>query len=284
MLDAVQQTMDQPRLEIEIEILEQTPDYVLVNKPAPMLVHPNKPGNPLTMQDHLERLLAVDLVEPASRRGAGKAERGIYIINRLDRETSGLVLVAITLSRARKFYAAMRERRITKTYQALVWGWPEWQEAECREPIVFQRDHGPTPVYLKRMIHPRGQSARTRFRVLERLSLRTGNGSRFSVIEARPLTGRMHQIRVHLAHLGFPVVGDKIYGPDCRLYVKFIEQGWTPEIAAELLLPRHALHSTGLEILEKPGGTTDSGLSWSAGYDRQITSWIKANRSDSKSE
>jgi 23S rRNA pseudouridine1911/1915/1917 synthase len=235
-----------------------------------MLVHPNKPGNPLTMQDHLERILAADL--------AGQEERGIYIINRLDRETSGLVLAATTLARAREFNTAMQQRRIRKGYQALVWGWPDWDEHHCAEPIAFQRDHRPTPVYVKRMVHPAGQTALTEFRVLERFTLRTANGSRFSLVQARPLTGRMHQIRVHLAHLGFPVVGDKIYGPDCLLYVKFIEEGWTPQIAERLLLPRHALHSTELAIQPPHPDANLLQRAWSIKFDRQLLQWMQSRR------
>ena len=69
-----------------------------------------------------------------------------------------------------------------------------------------------------------------------------------ALIEARPETGRMHQIRVHLHHLGFPVVGDKLYGPDERCYLEFIETGWTPSLQEKLLLPRQALHSWKLEL------------------------------------
>ena len=65
-------------------------------------------------------------------------------------------------------------------------------------------------------------------------------------MEARPLTGRTHQIRVHLSSAGLPIVGDKIYGPDENLYLEFIQTGWTPRLAAELLLERHALHAAGL--------------------------------------
>jgi 23S rRNA pseudouridine1911/1915/1917 synthase len=68
------------------------------------------------------------------------------------------------------------------------------------------------------------------------------------VLRAIPRTGRTHQIRVHLASLGHPIVGDKIYGPNEELYLQFIETGWTEELARQLLLPRQALHSARLEI------------------------------------
>ena len=78
---------------------------------------------------------------------------------------------------------------------------------------------------------------------MQRRGVRTTDGERWSLVRAVPETGRLHQIRVHLAHLGHPVVGDKIYGPDEGCYLRFIETGWTPELARALWLDRHALHA-----------------------------------------
>jgi 23S rRNA pseudouridine1911/1915/1917 synthase len=95
------------------------------------------------------------------------------------------------------------------------------------------------------MVHPSGAVARTEFRVLEKFENRLGL---FSLVEAKPLTGRTHQIRVHASHAGYPVVGDKIYGPSEDCYLEFIQTGWTPALAERLHLTRHALHSAGLAL------------------------------------
>lgn len=208
----------------------------MVDKPPYLQVHPSKPSHKATLWHHLRELLAYELVCGGQ----------ISIVNRLDRETSGVVLVATRQESARRFSMAMARRETRKEYLALVWGWPAAEAWEVDAPILRQGERQPSPIYLKQMVHPEGAPAHTAFTVEQRFT--RPDGTRFSVVRARPVTGRMHQLRVHLSHSGHAVVGDKIYGPDERCYLEFIETGWTPRLAERLLLPRHALHSAQLAM------------------------------------
>ena len=172
----------------------------------------------------------------------------VSIVNRLDRETSGLVLVAKTAIAARDFGLLMQRHSLRKEYLAIVWGWPEWEHKLIDAPLDRQSKHQHSVIWLKQTIHVAGAPAQTEFFVQRRFRRSASSADRFSVIRAIPRTGRTHQIRVHLASIGHPIVGDKIYGPDEQLYLRFIETGWTHELGQKLLLPRHALHSTKLAI------------------------------------
>ena len=221
----------------DFAIVAEGEDFIVVEKPPFLLVHPTKPSSARTLWGELKQLLAFEIANGGQ----------VSIVNRLDRETSGLVLVAKNAAAARRFGLFMQEQRIAKEYLAIVWGWPEWETRSVDAPLARQGAHVPSPIWLKQMIHPKGAPACTDFRVEERF-VRSSSGERFSIIRAFPKTGRTHQIRVHLASLGHPLVGDKIYGPDERLYLEFIETGWTPSLERQLLLPRHALHSAALGI------------------------------------
>lgn len=217
----------------------------MVDKPPFLLVHPTKPSNARTLWGELRQLLAFEIANGGQ----------VSIVNRLDRETSGLVLVAKNAAAARRFGLLMQRHEIAKEYLAVVWGWPDWETTCADAPLARQGAHGPSPIWLKQMIHPAGAAARTDFRVEKRFT-RAG-GERFAIVRAFPRTGRTHQIRVHLSSLGHPIVGDKIYGPDEMLYLEFIETGWTRKLERRLLLPRHALHSAALEITNGERWTSD---------------------------
>jgi 23S rRNA pseudouridine1911/1915/1917 synthase len=217
------------------EIVAETDEYVVVDKPPLLLVHPTKPDGPRTLWSELRQLLAFEL----------KTGGQISLINRLDRETSGLVLVAKTAAAARRFGLLMQQNRIGKAYQAIVWGWPDWENLVVEQPLGRIGVDRPSVVWLKQGVIANGAPAKTELRVERRFGSENG---KFSVIRAVPHTGRTHQIRVHLAEAEFPIVGDKLYGPNERLYLEFIETGWTPRLESELLLPRHALHASQLSV------------------------------------
>jgi 23S rRNA pseudouridine1911/1915/1917 synthase len=227
-----------PSLVTGFKIIDETDYYIVVDKPPFLLTHPTKPDQRTTLWKELRELLAFEIANGGQ----------VSIVNRLDRETSGVVLVAKTSAAARRFGLLMQDRQLNKEYLAIVWGWPDWETKIVDAPMDRQGKHQPSAIWLKQMIHPKGAEAITEFRVEKRFERSTTSGDRFAVIRAIPKTGRTHQIRVHLASLGHPLVGDKIYGPDEKLYLEFIGTGWTPKLERRLLLPRHALHSTKLAI------------------------------------
>jgi len=253
--DAVR--VDQNRNSLPFGVLEETSDWIVVDKPAHMLVHPSKPGGPSTLRDKLQELLAYEIINGGQ----------VSIINRLDRETSGVTLVAKNASTARSFSRRMEQRAFRKQYLAIVWGWPTNDEFVVDAPIARLGDFGKSRIHLKQAVIAEGSACRTQFQVETRFERNTSNGRQFSLIRAIPETGRMHQIRVHLAYVGHPIVGDKIYGPNENHYLEFIETGWTPTLERSLLLDRHALHSMVLRL-------EDWNLEWNAPLPSQLARWI----------
>ncbi len=179
---------------IALEILYEDDDLLVVNKPAGMVVHPAA-GN-----WHGTLVNAV-LHHCPDLEGVGGVQRP-GIVHRLDKDTSGLILVAKNDRAHRALQAQFKQRQVEKTYLALVYGHVSPPKGEIEAPI------GRDPRQRKRMAvvsSAQGRPALTRYEVS---SYYRG----CSLLACQPLTGRTHQIRVHLAHLKHPIVGDPVYG------------------------------------------------------------------------
>lgn len=238
-------------------MVEVTESWLVVNKPAPLIVHPTNDRPEPTLLGEVRRWLLEQ----------GENYETLSILNRLDRETSGLVLMSRNKEAARRFGRAMERREIRKEYVALVCGWPGWDYRTVTEPILRQGELRESRIWIKQVTHPEGKASTTRFEVINRFKNKRGS---FSIVRAMPQTGRTHQIRVHLEHLGHSIVGDKIYGPSEECYLEFIETGWSHGLQEALHLPRHALHASRLVI---PEGTSE--LEWRSPTPREFTEFCE---------
>lgn len=217
------------------KVIDESHDWIVVDKPAPLIVHPaNRKPEP-TLLGGVEHLLAYEI-----ENGARPA-----VVNRLDRDTSGLVLIAKHRAAARALGMIFERREVEKGYQAVVNGWPEPEEWRCDAPIARAGEIGTSRIWVRQVVHEEGKSCATRFRVLRRFER---GGRKFAVLRCFPETGRMHQIRVHLAHEGLPIVGDKLYSGDGSEYLQWMAEGWSEGLRARLHLPRHALHADQLAL------------------------------------
>ena len=209
---------------IALDIIYEDSDLLVLDKPAGLVVHP-APGNP-------DRTLVNALIAHCgpSLQGIGGVRRP-GIVHRLDKDTSGLMVVAKTEAAHQELTRRFAAREIERSYLAVVWGVPEPRAGEIAGNI------GRSPQNRKKMAVLRrgGKPAVTRYRVLRTLA-----GGLASLIECRLLSGRTHQIRVHLSAKGHPILGDPMYGRAGEARVKRLPPAAQAALAR---LGRQALHA-----------------------------------------
>ena len=209
--------------ELKRWIVYEDERLLVVNKPGDVVCHPSKAG------------------PWSSLVGAAREYTGLptmHLVFRLDRETSGVVVLAKDAAMASRLQTAMMDRKAGKLYLAVLAG--ELSAAvTVNQPLG---DDTASPVFIKTtVVAEGGQAAVTHF-----TPVAASQG--FTLVRVVTETGRKHQIRAHAQWLGHSIVGDKIYGPDARCYLEFIETGWTPALAEKLLLSRQALHCAEIDL------------------------------------
>ncbi len=197
---------------------------LVLDKPGWLVCHPSKNGPWSSLAGAVREVFKPDAI------------RFIY---RLDRETSGVIILAKTLATGSRLQKAMSQRKIGKVYVAIL-------EGEMTGPVTVDQPLGPdrsanVTVKQKVVAGDDSQAATTR---IQPLAARGG----YTLAGIELLTGRKHQIRAHAEWLGRRVVGDKLYGPDPTLYLEFAEKGWTTRHSELLDMARQALHCAAIDL------------------------------------
>ena len=212
------------------EIIYEDDLILLVNKPAGMLVHPTG--------DFFVWAL-IGLFKSAY------PDRRVDLVHRLDRETSGALLLTKDIEANSFLKKEIIKHRVQKIYLAIVVGCPDWDEIDVKDPIDVIPN---SSLRLRRGVVDGGSFCHTKFVVQKRIN------NKYSLIRCHLYTGRTHQIRVHLEHVGYPILGDKIYGHSNEFYITYLQKGLSSNMVREWVLHRQALHAHEIFFPHPSGG------------------------------
>jgi 23S rRNA pseudouridine1911/1915/1917 synthase len=233
-------------------IVKEHPQFLIVDKPAGWLVHPTRPDGTFTLIDWLRTQYPGEFLS---------------LVSRLDRETSGLLLVGRGKENASLLGKMQQRREIHKTYLAIVHGRPP-ESGIIDAPLDRLGKHQPSQIYIRQAVVPGTYPALTEFKTLGTRA--HPDHGEISMVEASPKTGRLHQIRAHFDHLGFPVLNDKIYGKDDQYFINYIDKALNKKHETA----RHCLHSLKIEftmgsevVSEEVGMPEDMAEIWNLGAD-----------------
>ena len=204
-------------------------EFVLFDKPSGLLIHPQNRHTPYSLVDEIKYQFGKDA----------------NITHRIDQETSGLVLVARNKTTERDLKIMFQERQIQKSYLAFVHG--EFKKSlHVKAPLLRKKDESAI-VRMVVKVHPDGKKSETAITPLKYFPQYD-----ITLVEAKPKTGRQHQIRVHLFHVKHPIVGDPIYGQDEKNIIRFLDRNISTEERKELSgASRLLLHAQELEFTYK---------------------------------
>jgi 23S rRNA pseudouridine1911/1915/1917 synthase len=212
------------------EIIHEDSELLVINKLAGLVCHPTKTDEYSSLISRVRLYL-------------GK-EAHPQLVNRLDRETSGVTIIAKSSPAARQLRKIWESREVEKEYLAIVHGHVQLEHGKIDAPLGKDES---SKVAVKDCVRPDGAASLTEFWVEKRFERSEYSRSRtlsgFSLLRIQLHTGRKHQIRIHLGHIGHPIVGDKLYGGDEDLYLALVEDRLTDEQRKRLILSNHALHA-----------------------------------------